>query len=111
MSPNSIGAIVFACIFGGALLGLRLHPALAEHQRSRESQDVVRLGMALVTSIAALVLGLLIASAKGSYDTRRNDLTQMCANIVLLDRVLAQYGPEANEARGLLRGSLTRILY
>src|SRR5262249_5941252 len=78
---------------------------------SKESQDVVRLGMALVTSVAALVLGLLIASAKGSYDTRRNDLTQMCANIVLLDRVLAQYGPEAKEARDRLRGSVTRLLH
>lgn len=60
--------------------------------------------------MAALVLGLLIASAKGYNDTQSTELTEVSAKIVLLDRVLAHYGPETKEARDLLRGAVVRIL-
>ncbi|MGA2411950.1 MAG: hypothetical protein ABSG46_16390 [Candidatus Binataceae bacterium] len=65
--------------------------------------------MGLTATMSALVLALLIASAKNSYDTQRNELTQMSANVVLLDRLLAHYGPETKEIRELLRVSLVRM--
>jgi hypothetical protein len=110
MSATIISLIVFACVFGGALLGIFLHAVLPQHHLSSESKDIVKLGMGLVGTMAALVLGLLVASAKGSYDTQSAELTQMSANIALLDRVLAVYGPETKEARALLRGAVARIL-
>jgi len=70
----------------------------------------VKLGMGLVGTMAALVLGLLVASAKGSYDAQIAELTQGSTNILLLDRLLAQYGPETKEARALLRGAVVRVL-
>jgi Protein of unknown function (DUF4239) len=70
----------------------------------------MKLGMALVGTLSALVLGLLIASAKGSYDAQSSELTLLSARVVVLDRVLAHYGPETKEARALLRGSVVRIL-
>ncbi len=66
--------------------------------------------MGLVATMAALVLGLLVASAKSSYDQQRNEMTEMSSKIVLLDRVLAHYGPETNPERNLLRDAATRIL-
>ena len=75
---------------------------LPGHQLSTEDKDVVRLGTGLIGTIAALVLGLLIASAKNSYDTQSAQVRQMTANIILLDNVLAQYGPEASARGGLL---------
>ena len=66
--------------------------------------------MGLVGTMSALVLGLLVASAKGSYDAQSAELTQMSANIALLDRVLAHYGPETKETRDLVRGFVARIL-
>jgi hypothetical protein len=110
MSALAIAVIVFACVFGGALLGMLLRAALPEHHLSTDSKDVVKLGMGLIATMAALVLGLLIASAKGSYDKQRSELTQMSTNIILLDRVLAHYGPETKEARNLLRHSVVRVL-
>ena len=101
MSSTTISLIVFACVFGGALLGIFLHAVLPQHHLTNESKDIVKLGMGLVGTMAALVLGLLVASAKGSYDTQSAELTQMSANIALLDRVLAHYGPETKEARAL----------
>jgi hypothetical protein len=113
MSPTAIGCIVFACIFGGALLGMLLHRILPEHHLSTESKDVIKLGMALTATMSALVLALLVNSAKGSFDTQRNEITQLSANVILLDRVLAHYGPETKEARMLLEqtaaGMLDRI--
>jgi hypothetical protein len=110
MSSVTISLIVFACVFGGALLGILLHAVLPQHHLSNESKDIVKLGMGLVGTMAALVLGLLVASAKGSYDAQSAELTQMSANIALLDRGLALYGPETKETRALLRGAVVRIL-
>jgi hypothetical protein len=110
MSSITVSLIVFACVFGGALVGILLHAVLPQQHLSSESKDIVKLGMGLVGTMAALVLGLLVASAKGSYDAQSAELTQMSTNIVLLDRLLAQYGPETKEARTLLRGAVDRIL-
>jgi hypothetical protein len=110
MSSITISLIVFACVFGGALFGILLQAVLPPHHLSAESKDIVKLGMGLVGTMAALVLGLLVASAKGSYDMQSAELTQMSANIALLDRVLAHYGPETKETRDLLRGTVSRAL-
>lgn len=110
MNPATVSLIVFACVFGGALLGVLLHAALPQHHLSADSRDVVKLGTGLVGTMAALVLGLLVASAKGSYDAQNTALTQLSANLAVLDRVLAHYGPETKEARDLLRGAVTRML-
>jgi hypothetical protein len=106
----TIGWIVMACVFGGALLGMVLHRILPAHHLSTDSKDVIKLGMGLTATMSALVLALLIASAKSSYDAQRNELTQLSVNVILLDRVLAKYGPEAKVARDLLRRSLVRMI-
>jgi len=113
LSPFAIAGIAFACVFGGALLGMFLRTRLPQHHLSPETKDLVRLGVGLIGTMSALVLGLLVASAKGSYDTQRTELIQMSSKIVVLDRVLAHYGPEAKEVRDLLRryvvGTLARM--
>lgn len=110
MSSTTISLIVLACVFGGALLGIFLHAVLPQHHLSNETKDIVKLGMGLVGTMAALVLGLLVASAKGSYDAQSAELTQMAANIAVLDRALALYGPETKEARAVLSVAVARIL-
>lgn len=110
MSPMTISWIVFAVVFGGAMVGMVLRALLPEHHLNQDSRDVVKLGTGLIGTIAALVLGLLIASAKSSFDTQKNALAQMAANVSLLDRILAHYGPEAKEAREKLRSAVTDML-
>lgn len=110
VSAWAITAILFACVFGAALLGMLLCAALPEHHLDDRSKDVVRIGMGLVATMAALVMGLLVASAKGSYDTQRSGLDQISANITLLDTTLAQFGPEARNARDLLRHAVSLAL-
>jgi Protein of unknown function (DUF4239) len=110
VSPIVVGGIVLACVFGGALLGMAIRAMLPEHHLNAESKDVIKLGMGLIATMSALVLALLTNSAKGSYDTQRNELTQAAANIILLDRVLAHYGPETKEARDLLKTSVAGMI-
>ena len=110
MSSTTISLIALACIFGGALIGILLHTILPEHHLSSDSKDIVKLGVGLVGTMSALVLGLLVAAAKGAYDAQSAELTQISANIAALDRVLANYGPETKEIRDLLHGASARIL-
>src|SRR6266498_291653 len=106
MNSTVAGAIVFACLFGAGLLGMCIRAALPEHHLTTDTKDAVRIGMGLVATMAALVLGLLVASTKGAYDTQKGEVSQMAAKIVFLDRVLANYGSETAKTRELLRGSV-----
>ena len=110
MSPMAIGWIVFALVFGSALLAMFVRDALPEHHLSADSKDVVKLGIALIATMSALVLSLLIASAKSAFDTRSSQLIEASADIVLLDRALARYGPETKEARSSLQRSMAATL-
>ena len=92
MTPMVISWIAFLSVFGGALLGIVLRGRLPEHHLSEESKDVVKLGMSLFATMAALVLALLIASAKSSHDLQRTEVTETSADFILLDHTLARYG-------------------
>jgi len=102
MSTTTTSLVVLAFVFGGALVGIFLRRVLPQQHLSDASKDIVRVGIGMVVTITALVLSLLIASAKAYYDAQSNELTEMSAKIVLLDRVLAHYGPETKEARDAL---------
>jgi hypothetical protein len=110
MSPIAISFLTLAIVFGGALFGIFLRTSLPENHITSDSQDIVKLGMGLVGTMAALVLGLLIASAKSSFDMQSAELTEMSSKLVLLDRVLAHYGPAAQESRDLVRAAVVRTL-
>jgi len=110
MSPIAISAVVFACVFGGALLGIFVHSILPRDYLDSDSREAVRLGMALVGTTVAVALGLLIASAKGFYDTQSSEVTALAADVVLLDRFLKHYGPKTKEIRDLLRSSVVHMV-
>ena len=103
MSSLAIGLISAGCIFGGALLGLLLHGLLPEHHLRDTSKDTVKVVAGMIATLAALVLGLLVGSAKSSFDATSTAITQSGAKIILLDRVLAAYGPETKDVREQLR--------
>jgi hypothetical protein len=111
MNSLTISGIVFACILAGIVLGMLLRAFLPEKHLNPETKDLVKLGMGLIGTMTALVLGLLIASAKGSFDTQRNGLAQLSGNVIVLDRALAHYGPESKDARDMLRASVEDMLY
>ena len=108
MDSVTKSVIALACVFGAALLGMFVRKLLPAEYQASDSKDVVRLVMGLVVTTVALALGLLVGSAKSFYDTQNAEMAQIAANYVMLDRLLAQYGPEANDARATLRTVLAR---
>src|SRR4051794_5657514 len=103
MHSFKISVIVFAWIFAGAVFGMILRKFLPEEHLSSDAKDVMRLATGLVVTMSALVLGMLVSSAKASYDNQKAEVSNMAAKVVLLDRVLASYGPETAETRVHLR--------
>ena len=110
MSAMTISWIVFACVFAGALLAITLRRLLPEHHLNEDSKDVVKLEMGLIATMAALVLALLIASAKSSHDMQSTEITEMFADFILLDRTLARYGEETRDIRSLIPVTIANVL-
>ena len=106
MTNLLISLLVFGLIFGGALAGMAVRPLLSEHHLHSDTRDVVKLTAGLIGTLSALVLGLLIASAKTTFDQKTNRVREMTATLILLDDLLTQYGPEAIPVRKLLRQSI-----
>lgn len=110
MSAITIFLITFAGLFCGTMLGMFLRTHLPDHHMSAASQDVMKLGTGMIATLAALVLGLMVSSAKGSFDTLNNGLKQVGAEIITLDRTLADYGPETKASRDMLRLSIMNTI-
>lgn len=106
MSSLDISLISATCIFGGVLLGLWLQNLLPGHHLSSDSKDTVKLAAGMIATLSALVLGLLVSSAKNNFDTTSAEITQGAAKAIELDRTLANYGPETKDARELLCRSM-----
>ncbi|HEV7398525.1 MAG TPA: hypothetical protein VGN86_18575 [Pyrinomonadaceae bacterium] len=105
MNSAVIAVIVFACVFGSAVLGLSLGRALPDRHLNHDAREIVKLATGLIATLSALVLGLLVSSAKGTFDQVNHELTQNAVRIIVLDRALAQYGPEAKEVRATINAS------
>ncbi|MFZ0495769.1 MAG: hypothetical protein WBE80_09225 [Methylocella sp.] len=103
LAPLAVSSMIFVCAFATAVFGMVPRKKLPDDHLSEDSKDVIKLVMGLIATMAALVLGLLIASANSSYETQSGELQQVSATIVELDGMLAQYGPEASESRERLR--------
>ena len=103
MSAGAIASVVSVCAFAGGIAGMLLQRALPAHHLSKETTEVVRLGAGMLSVLAALVLGLMIATARDALDGADRLVRGFSAELVQTDQALAAYGPEAAPARGLLR--------
>ena len=110
MNSTIIALASAGCVFGGTLLGLAIRKALPEHHLSNDSKDAVKLGVGMISMMAALVLGLLVSSAKNNFDATNRAFTDGGAKVILLDRVLLSYGPETKELREGLRQAVAATL-
>jgi hypothetical protein len=98
-----VSLVIATVVFGGSIVAMYIARALPDSHLGADARDVIKLGMALVATLVALVLGLMIATAKGTYDAQSAAVRQLSADVLLLDRSLAEYGPESQHPRDLLR--------
>lgn len=103
MESIEVSGIVFACVIAGAVVGVLARRRLPHHHLCVDSREVVKLGLGLVATLTAMVLGLLIATAKGTFDAQSGAVKEFATKSILLDRGLAMYGSEAADARAELR--------
>src|SRR5256714_7410063 len=106
MITISLAAILFLFLVGVTLLGARLRKVVPAEHLSTDSKDAVKLALGLVATMTAILLGLLVSSAKSAFDAARSEVMQMAAKVALLDRVLVLYGRETADARRALRDAI-----
>jgi len=105
-----VAAISFACIVAGAIAGMVLRPHLPGHHLSKESLDVIKVSVGMIAAMSSLVLGLMTASVKGSFDLVDRQHRLYAARLMQLDDALRHYGPEAGDARSRLKRYVERIV-
>ncbi len=110
MTPLVVSLIVLACIFASAVVGVYLRRRFPVEHLNTGTKDIVIPVMEVVVTMTGMVLGLLVASAKSSFDNQRDGVTQLAANVIVLDRTLAHYGPEAQTARRELREAVADLV-
>lgn len=105
-----VATITFACIFAGAVVGMLVRPHLPGHHVSKESLDVVKVSVGMIAAMSSLVLGLMTASVKGSYDLVDRQYRIYSARLIQLDDALRHYGPGAETARQHLKAYVQRVV-
>ncbi|WP_428683972.1 hypothetical protein [Reyranella sp.] len=110
MSPIQFAGVAFVCIMASAIGGVLLRTRLPEHHVSGDSKDVIKLSIALVATMSALVLALLFASTRTSFERTSALVSRLTADITELDRVLKHYGPEAQPVRKALRAEIQPMI-
>lgn len=108
MTSTAISLVILLCPTSGFLLGMWLQHRLPDHHLSKESQDTVKLGSGMVATMSALILGLLVSSAKNTFDAMNLAIAQNGARIIQLDHYLAEYGPETRPIRDQLKTSVAQ---
>src|SRR5215204_1433708 len=108
MNDLVIGVVVLGVVFGGALFGMFLKRVLPVQHLSTDARDVIRIVMAMLATLSAVVLGLLTNSAISSFAEKEGELRAAAVQFIMLDRTLAAYGPETKDARKLLKQVLTQ---
>ena len=111
MSSVLNSAVLLASLVAMVLVGQSIRRHLPDDHLSGDSRDTVKLAMGLVATMTALLLGLLVSSAKGTYDTQRTEVIQMAGKVAFLDRVFTAYGPEAAEARSEFRDGVAYAVH
>lgn len=110
MNAIEVSLFVFLCVFGSSLIGIFVGRRLPSHHLSTDSKDVVKLGIGMVAAMASLVLGLMTASVKGSFDATDADIRQLATEIIITNEAMRDYGPGAANARTLLKHYTERTI-
>lgn len=102
--------VFFVATFAGVLFGMHLAERIPTRYLQEDSRQSINLGIGLVATMTALILGLITASTKTSFDLMESSLKQSAVQILTLDRTLAQYGPETQHIRAGWKGAIGHAL-
>ena len=103
LSPLMIAGLVFVVILLGIFAGRIVRRFLPRDDLTEETKSLVSVSMAVVATISALVLGLLISNANNSFIALGGQVTSLSAQVIRLDQILRRYGPDTEPARQILQ--------
>ena len=103
MTEFETASVVFFLLLAATGLGVFIRPLLPEEHKAFETVELLKLVIGMLVTFAALVLGLLTASAKTLFDTTNNDIRTYSTELIQLDNSLRQYGADADATRQMLR--------
>src|ERR1700745_4365918 len=101
-NPLIIGLLVYALLLAGAFVGWKMRNRLPAHHLAEETKSLVNMSTAVVATVSALVLGLLISNANTTFTRLGGQVTSLSAEILRLDQILRRYGADAEPARNTL---------
>ena len=93
MAHIIVGLISFAAIFGGVIIGLLLAGRLPGHHLSAQTQSAVTVSVAVIGTLSALVLSLMITAANRSFSARTDEVRELSLQLIRMERNLRRYGP------------------
>ncbi len=97
-------AILIAGVtFGSGMGALHLQRFLPESMRSDSCRTVIAQVSALLSVLLAMVLGGLVGTSFSFFFAQKSNMDTLSAQVLELDRALAEYGPEASGARAQLK--------
>lgn len=102
MSAILIAVAAFLCLSVAALGMMHVYPKLPARHRDDDTNTVVRLVANIFVVMASLVFGLMINSAKNTFEGIDDNVHSFATNLILLDRTLRTYGLAGNDARQYL---------
>lgn len=102
MGSVAFAVVTLSCALGGAAFGMFCGARLPAHRRDTDSRDSVKMAIGVVSTLTALILGFLVASAKNSFDATSDGVAKMATDTILLDQAMTRYGPETARAREML---------
>jgi FtsH-binding integral membrane protein len=106
-----VSFLVFLLVFAGSIAGICLRRILPDEHFSPDAKATIRLSMGFVVTMTGLVLGMLVSSAKSSYDAQKLVVAQMSSELILLDRDLKEFGPDASMIRVQLREYVDAVVH
>lgn len=110
MNALTMSCIEFVLVFGGALAGMAVRRAKPDDRFTQEARDSIRLAIGLVITMTGLVLGMLVSSGKTFYDSQKNQVAELSAQVIFVNDLLSAYGPETKELRIEARSSIEGIV-
>ena len=110
MNSFLIGGVILLSTSGCTLLGLRLQKAMPREFLSPDMKDVLKVLIGVLGTLSALVLSLMINSARSSFDQQHQEIMELSAKLLSLDRSLARYGPESAPLRKDLKSIVAKAV-
>ena len=103
MTAYTFAALVVVSTLAAAWLGLHAQRLLPDRYTDEATKGSVKAVLAMLSVLVTVVLGFITADAKRSFDNAGKIVAETAVRLVLIDRMLAELGEDADPIRREMR--------